>query len=396
MQLTWLGFTSREWQVTVAAALMMALRMLGLFMLLPVIHHLESQLSDVTATKLGLAIGAYGISQALVQLPMGILSDWIGRKPVLYLGLGVFLAGSLLCFVATDINCLIAGRALQGAGAIGAVTLAMVSDNTREALRTKVMAIVGLTIGMSFCLSFLLGPLIDAHWGVRGIFGITALGTLAALGIVYRVVPMQSLAEKQTLIQLTQLKQLLKHPQLWRLNIGILCLHAVFTMSFQSIPLQIEHHTQLQEAAVWQFYLPVLLIALVLMGPFMRFAHRDQAMIKVFFVALLGLLITLIGINWVTSLGQFSVAIVLFFTTFNILESVLPAWTSRIAPGSQRGTAMGLFSTAQFIGIGLGGMLGGLLYLPSEPQRLFGGCVLLMGLWFIIAATGRMQFNNIS
>ncbi len=396
MQLTWLGFTSREWQVTLAAALMMALRMLGLFMLLPVTHHLESQLSDVTTTKIGLAIGAYGLSQALVQLPMGMLSDRIGRKAVLYLGLGLFLAGSLLCLVATDMDWLIAGRALQGSGAIGAVTLAMVADNTREALRTKVMAIVGLTIGMSFCLSFLLGPLIDAHWGVRGIFVVTALGTLAALGIVYRIVPKQPVAIKQKIIQSTQIKQLLCHPQLWRLNIGILCLHAVFTMSFQSIPLQIEHYTQLSEAAVWRFYLPVFIVALLVMGPFMRFAHRDQAMIKVFFIALAGLMVALICMNWVTSLGQFYVIMALFFTTFNILESVLPAWTSRIAPGTQRGTAMGLFSTAQFVGIGLGGMLGGLLYSPGKPQGLFGGCVLLMGLWFIIAATGRMQFKTVS
>jgi predicted MFS family arabinose efflux permease len=396
MQLIGLDFTSKEWQVTLAAALMMALRMLGLFMLLPVIHHLEYQLSDVTPTKLGLAIGVYGISQALIQLPMGVLSDLFGRKPVLYLGLGLFLAGSLVCWAATTIDWLIVGRAVQGAGAIGAVTLAMVADNTRETMRTKVMAIVGITIGMSFCLSFLLGPLIDAHWGIDGIFIVTALGALGALAIVFHSVPSQPVSAKQKIIQPTQIKKLLCHPQLWRLNVGILCLHAVFTMSFQSIPLQIEQRAHLTGATVWQFYLPVFLVALILMGPFVRIAHRDKAMIKVFFIAMGGLAAALGLISWTTSLGQFYLGMALFFTAFNLLESILPAWTSRVAPSTHKGTAMGLFSTAQFVGIGLGGVLGGALYSSGQETALFSGCVLLMGLWFIIAATGRVQFRNVS
>lgn len=395
MHFTWLGFTSKEWQVTLAAALIMALRMLGLFMLLPVIHHLESQLIEVTPAKLGLAIGVYGLSQALVQLPMGMLSDLTGRKPVLYLGLGIFLVGSLLCWMATDIHWLIAGRAIQGAGAIGAVTLAMVADNTRDSMRTKVMAIIGMTIGFSFCLSFLLGPLIHAHWGIAGIFAATALGTIVALLMVFYLVPKQAVALTQRVIHPRQIKQLLCHPQLWRFNAGILCLHAVFTMSFQGIPLQIEQITQLSEALVWQFYLPVFLVALIAMGPFIRNAHRDVPMANVFFLSMVGLIVALGLVSFTTSVGQLYVGMALFFTTFNILESILPAWTSRVAPRTDKGTAMGLFSTAQFAGIGLGGALGGLLYSQAQQTGLFWGCVLLMGLWFIIATTGRMQFKSV-
>lgn len=346
---------------TMVFSLIFASRMLGLFMIYPVLALYTDTLRGATPLLMGLAMGIYGLSQALFQLPFGWLSDHVGRKPIVLIGLLLFAIGSLIAAFSSSIMGLIMGRAIQGMGAIGSPILAWVADTTRESVRTRAMAIIGVTIGLAFTVSLILGPWIEAHRGLSSLFLLTA--GLAVLGIV-GVLLFTTHAPPVRFIRKSE--GIWRDKRIWQLYFNIFVLHALLSASFLVLPLKMQMVMGLSEK-VWQFYLPVLGLSLFLVMPFLRQAdcvHRQNKMMR-YAVMLLG------GSGSIFLMsehrGVFAVAVVLFFAAFNFLEASLPAKVSRIVPSEGRGMALGLYSCFQFLGLFVGGIVGGAL----QSQGIF-------------------------
>ncbi len=380
--------TPAEKRATIALASIMSMRMLGLFMIFPVFVLYARDLPNVTPLLVGLAIGIYGLTQGILQIPFGMLSDRIGRKPIIYIGLLIFALGSIVAALSTSITGIIIGRALQGCGAIASTVLALTADITREEHRTKAMAILGITIGMSFVLALIIGPIINRWIGVPGIFWITALFALAGIVVLYRAVP-QTLtsSHRDTTPALTQFKRVLQDSQLLRLDIGIFILHLFLTSMFVVLPIalvegnvEVDHH--------WQIYVSVLIAAIVAMVPLIIYAEKYRH-IKQVFVGAIGLLVlSQIGLSYLYhSITGIVIMLFLFFTAFNLLEATLPSLISKLAPTESKGTAMGVYSSSQFFGAFLGGIGGGWLYQHYSIGAVFAFCTLLAVIWFILAAT---------
>ena len=383
--------TPQERRAAVSLAGIFSLRMLGLFMILPVFALYAEELAGVTPLLIGLAIGVYGLTQAILQIPFGMLSDRIGRKPVSVAGLLVFAMGSLLAAMADTILWVIIGRALQGAGAIAAAVMALAADLTREEHRTKVMAMIGLSIGVSFMLAMIAGPLLN-HWvGVPGIFTITAV--LALLGIVVVVWlvpnPRELRFHRDTELEPARLGRVLGDGQLLRLDGGVLVLHMVLTASFVVIPLGLRD-SGLAPALHWQVYLPVMSLSLLLAVPLIILAERRRMLKTVFNlgVGLLLLSLLLMGLAW-EQLWAMAALLLCFFIAFNLLEASLPSLVSKFAPAASKGTAMGIFSSSQFAGAFIGGVLGGWSYGQFGASGVFALCALLVALWQVAALTMR-------
>ncbi|MDP4530038.1 MFS transporter [Alkalimonas delamerensis] len=362
MQPTSHQLTSAEKKAATALALVFSSRMLGLFMLLPVFAIYGSELVGFSPLWIGLAIGAYGFTQALLQIPMGWLSDKIGRHQVMLLGLGLFALGSVVAALADSVYMVTLGRVLQGAGAIAGAVLALAADLTREEQRPKVMAIIGMSIGLSFAVAMVLGPMIAARAGLSGVFWFTAATAILAMGLVLRTPKAISQApQRETLAVPALLGKLLRSPQLMRLNLGVMLLHFLLTALFIALPQQLLA-LDFGSEAHWQLYLPVLFGSFMLMVPMIILSVRKQQEIGFFRLALL-LLVAAALLFWLgpLQLPALALALLLFFTGFNYLEASLPALLSRQAPAGQKGTAMGLYSSAQFFGAFLGGLAGGLV-----------------------------------
>jgi MFS family permease len=355
------AMTSSERRTAVSLAGIFSLRMLGLFMILPVFALYADHLSGVTPALVGLAIGIYGLSQALLQIPFGVLSDHYGRKRIITLGLLVFALGSVVAALSTSIWGVIVGRAMQGAGAVSGPVMALAADLTREEQRTKAMAIIGLSIGVSFAVAIVTAPVLN-HWiGVPGIFWLIAM--LAALGIVVlhtRVPnPVRSLVHRDAETLPSQLGGIWGNLQLRRLDFGILVLHLIITANWVVLPLALrnylppEHH--------WWIYLPVLILSVIVMVPFIVMAERKGYMKLIFLgaIATLGLAEFALSRVYSHSLLAIAVALIGFFSAFNLLEATLPSLVSRVAPSDAKGTAMGIYSTSQFLGAFCGGVMGG-------------------------------------
>ncbi len=370
------------------------LRMLGLFMILPVLPLHAGELAGATPFTAGLALGAYGMTQALLQIPFGTLSDRFGRKRVISAGLLLFAAGSVVGALADSITGVIAGRLLQGAGAIAAAVMALSADLTREQHRTKAMALIGVSIGFAFILAFVLGPLIDARRGMDAVFWAGAVLALAALVILHLAVPTPARATHHPEYQADpgQLRRVLRDPGLLRLDLGVCCLHLVLTASFVVIPLVLRDGAGLGSQRHWQFYLPVLVASAVLMLPMLQFADRPDRVrgVTLAAIAILGTALAALALvqPGVLALG---LALVAFFAAFNLLEASLPAQVSRLAPGGARGTALGVFSTAQFLGSFAGGALGGLLHGALGAGAVFTAAALVCGLWLAGTALARSR-----
>ncbi|MFM8333755.1 MAG: MFS transporter [Candidatus Methylumidiphilus sp.] len=380
--------TGAERRASLSLAGIYMLRMLGLFMILPVFSIYARQLEGATPALIGLAISAYGLTQALFGIPFGLWSDRAGRKKVISAGLLIFAAGSVVAALADSIYGVILGRAIQGAGAVAAVVMALAADLTREEHRTKAMALIGISIGISFAVSMVLGPVLEGLIGVPGIFWVIAALALAGIALLYGVVPnpVVSRFHRDTQAQPAQFGAVLGNPELLRLDFGIFALHAILTATFVVVPLILRDNAQLATANHWQVYLPVFLLSMFSMVPFVILAETKRKM-KPVFVAFIGV-VALADAGLLLSGGNvYAIGFLLyvFFTAFNLLEATLPSMISKVAPSELKGTAMGVYSTAQFLGAFVGGVSGGTLYGAFGIPYVFGFCAVLAAVWAVVA-----------
>ena len=381
---------STERRSVLALAAVYGSRMLGLFMVLPVFALLGRDLEGATPLLLGVALGAYGFSQAILQIPFGMLSDRFGRKPLIYLGLVLFAAGSLLAGFSDSIYGVLAGRLLQGAGAIASVLMALASDLTREENRTPAMAAIGLSIGLAFALSLVLGPLVGDWYGLSGLFFLTASFSVIGIVLVALVVPTPESrpCQPDALPARGQIHQVLASQRLLRLDAGIFCLHLILTAFFLVVPVVLEDGLELARGDHWWVYLSAMAVGFVAMLPLMIIGEKKRRIkgVLTFAVATLAGSVALMGLP-VTSLVQFWPILFIFFLGFNLLEALLPSLISKEAPAAAKGSAMGVYSTSQFLGSFTGGALGGW---ASGAAGLTGVIVLMLAaalVWLMIVAT---------
>ena len=382
-----INMTALERRSSASLACIFALRMLGLFLVLP-IFALEAQRypGGDNPVWVGLAMGIYGLTQGLLQIPFGLASDRLGRKRVIVAGLVIFAAGSLMAALATSFPWLIAGRALQGAGAISAAVTALLADQTRDAVRTKAMALIGGSIGLMFALSLVLAPMLAAHIGLHGLFALT--GTLALLGIAVVLwwVP------QEPVVHISQprgrLRDVISHPALLRLNFGVFVLHAVQLAMWVALPGMLVQ-AGLDNAHHWWVYLPAVLASFVVMGVTLFPMERRGYLRAVFLVAvgLMGLVqLGLLWMSWHTpTVTGLALLLFVFFCGFNVLEASQPSMASRIAPPQARGAALGVYKTLQSLGFFVGGVLGGWLVKHGGTGGLFATCAGAMVVWLVVA-----------
>ncbi len=381
---------SLEKRSVAALASVYAMRMLGLFMIMPVFMLLGSDLNGATPALLGFAIGAYGLSQALLQIPFGLLSDRVGRKRMIYIGLILFAAGSVLAGAADSIYVVIAGRILQGAGAIASVLMALLSDLTREEQRTKAMATIGVSIGMSFSVSLVVGPLVGSLWGLSGIFYATGALAVVALFIVYRVVPSphQQRLSADTHPAKEMLGRVLTDGRLLRLDLGIFSLHLTLTSLFLVFPSMLRDQLGLASSSHWWFYLSVMVTSFCAMVPFIIIGEKKRKMKPVLCGAIALLILAAAGLASITDgLVTAWAMLFFFFMAFNLLEASLPSLISKEAPAASKGTAMGAYSTSQFMGAFLGGALGGMLLEQFGANGVLWFMVAVLAFWLLVALT---------
>lgn len=363
--------------------------MLGLFLILPVFAvHAPKLAGGDNLTLVGIALGAYGLSQAILQLPFGMVSDRIGRKPVIAFGLIVFALGSFLAATATDIYIAIAGRALQGAGAISSVVVALAADLTREEHRTKTMGMIGAMIGFTFALSLVVAPILYAWIGMDGLFVLTGVLALGGLGVVFGAIPdVQRMHAKDT-GPLPSLAKVLANAELARLNFGIFSLHLVQMAMFVVFPAALIE-AGLPLAAHWKAYLPVVLASFALMVPPIMYADRRNRPQVVMGGAVTLMLLVQAGLMFAHGLLALIVLLAMFFVAFNVLEAMLPSLVSRIAPEGARGSAIGVYNTTQTLGLFAGGLAGGWLAKNFGAQAVFALGAGLMCLWLGLVAGMR-------
>jgi len=386
------GMNPLERRASVSLAAIMATRMLGLFMILPVFSLFAESLPDATPFLIGLAIGIYGLTQALLQIPFGMASDKFGRRGMITIGLILFALGSVVAASADSLMGIIAGRALQGAGAVAAVIMALTADLTREEQRTKAMAIIGMSIGGAFTLALVVGPLLN-HWvGVSGIFWFTAILALLAIVILWTQVPepTKSHMHHDAQLDVGLTKSVLADTQLLRLDAGILILHAILTSTFVVVPFVLRDSLGIDVSHHSWVYLPVLLLSAAAMVPFIIIAEKKRKMKQIFVGAVSLLGISLFAMSqWYTSAVVFFILLWLFFTAFNFLEASLPSLVSKTAHAARKGTAMGVYSSSQFFGAFIGGSAGGWLYGELGISGVFIFASMMIVVWWILAVTMR-------
>ena len=378
--------TPQELRASFGLAGIFGLRMLGMFIILPVFALYAAKLpGGGSYTMVGIALGAYGLTQACLQVPFGWLSDRWGRKPTIYLGLVIFALGSLVAALAQDVEMVIVGRIIQGAGAISAAVIALAADLTRDDQRTKAMAIIGMTIGGTFALSMAAGPVLDHMIGVPGIFALTGVLAIAALLVVRFVVPEPGrAATHKSPVQQASFRSVVRDRQLMRLNYGIFALHSILMALFVVVPFALQAH--LPSGSHWRVYLPVMLGAIVLMLPPMLLAER-RGLQKPVFVGAVSVLIGSLALMMFAGggLSALVLGLLVFFTAFNLLEATLPSLISKRAPASAKGTAIGIYGSVQFIGTFVGAASGGWLSQHYGTPAVFGFCGTLAVVWLLLA-----------
>ena len=383
------NLAAQERRAGVSLAMIYAFRMLGLFMIMPVFALYTEELAGATPFLMGLALGIYGLTQAVLQIPFGMWSDRIGRKPVILIGLLIFAAGSLIAGSAESIEGIILGRAIQGAGAIAAALMALAADLSREEHRIKMMALIGVSIGASFALSMVLGPMVNGWIGISGIFYGTAVMALVGIAILFLFVPdpADSHFHRDAEVEAQSLSSVLKDSQLLRLDFGIFTLHFVLMCVFLVLPLILLHEYAVEAANHWQIYLPVFVLSLIIMVPFIIIAERKQAMKPVFNGAIVGLIVATLLLLNSASFELTVLALVIFLAGFNLLEASLPSLVTKTAPATQKGTAMGIYSSSQFLGAFAGGSLGGYAHQHWGISGVFITVIVVLTIWLLFAAT---------
>ena len=381
--------SSTERRATISLASIYGLRMLGMFLILPIFAIYAKTLDGgQSQTMVGLALGAYGLTQVLLQLPFGIASDKYGRKKVIYVGMVVFIIGSVIAAMGTDIMTVIIGRAIQGAGAVSAVVMALVADSTREEHRTKAMATIGGTIGVTFALSLVGGPLLNQTIGVPGIFWMTAILSIFAIFVVKFLVPdpINSHFHSDTETAPGKIKDALSNTQLLRLNFGAFSLHAAQMAMFVVVPFALKETSGMGVNQHWIVYLPVLVISFVMMIPAIIYAEK-RAKLKPVFIGAVAILLAA-QLLFAATIDQFwgvVAALFFYFLAFNLLEATLPSLISKLAPADSKGTAIGVHNTAQSLGVFVGALAGGFLSENFGYASVFIFCAVLIGAWLISA-----------
>ncbi len=381
------GLNPLEKRTAVSLAAVFGFRMLGLFMLMPVFAIYGQDLEGFSPIWIGLAIGAYGLTQAILQIPMGLLSDRFGRRRIIVFGLILFAIGSVIAAMADSVYMVTLGRAIQGTGAIASAVLALAADLTRDEQRPKVMAVIGMCIGISFSLALVFGPMLAESFGLSGLFWITAMFALAGIVVVMTLVPtaVNKAPRGETVAIPALLSKLARHPQLIRLDAGVLILHLMLTAVFVSLP-QMLMQTGMPAVDHWTLYFPVLIGSFFLMVPFIIYASKKAKEKEIFIAAISGLTISLIGLYFgANNLNAIIAFILLFFVAFNYLEATLPALVSRITPPGNKGSAMGIYSSSQFFGAFLGGIVGGVVADFANPQLVFAAAAVMGLLWLFVA-----------
>ena len=377
------GFSAAEKRVVTSAALVAMLRMFGVFALLPVLALYAGSFDNATPVLIGLAVGGYGLTQALMQIPLGVLSDRVGRVPVIVAALLLLAAGSVLAATADTIYGVIAGRFLQGAGAISAALVAFIADATRDSVRTRSMAIYGIGFGIAFMVAIIVGPAIAASAGVEGVFWAAAGAALLAVVLVLAM-PRVERPTRQTTFSLTPAFR----PELLKIDLYVFMLHAILTANFVALPFVFSSRLELPLTSHWMIYLGSLAASLAITVPLLIRDDR-QGKSGNLRLALALLLISLLLFAFTSfSVVAVVVGLALFFGGFNFLEASLPSRLSKKADETSRGASLGVFATAQFFGIFIGGLLGG-FFLASGTHAVFLACAALCGIWMTIHGFGR-------
>ncbi len=382
-----------EKRTALSLAAVYAVRMLGLFMILPVLPLYVAHFEEATPFLIGLAIGIYGLTQATFQIPLGLLSDRFGRKKIIIGGLLLFALGSVVAALSDNIYSIIIGRAIQGMGAIAAATMALAADLTEENNRAKVMAAIGMTIGVAFALAMVIGPLLNEWYGLSGIFWITALLALIGIALVAFVVPQPKrlFHHRDAGVLGDYILPTLKNPSLLRMNAGVFILHMLMTANFTVLPLIFRDQVGLASAEHWKIYLPVFGLSFIAAVPLIIIAEKYQKIKQMLIGTVLMLAIAQLCMslsiehNWALIFWFLA-----FFVSFNFLEAIQPSLVAKYSGVNTKGTAMGVFSTAQFMGIFVGGVVGGLLLQEGSASWVFlfgcAGAIIWLGLTFSLPA----------
>ncbi len=383
-----------ERRAATGLASIFGLRMFGLFLILPVFSIYGADLAGATPALIGLAIGIYGLTQALLQIPMGIASDHFGRKRVILAGLLVFVVGSVLAAVSDHILGIIAGRALQGAGAIAAAVLALAADLTAPQRRTRTMAVIGMSVGASFMLALVMGPILGARFGLAALFWVPAVLGVAAIAVLYLLVPNPEVERPHADAEPMpgHIFDVLRNRDLLRLDSGIFCLHLILTATFIAVPVVLHQQMGLPVDRHWMVYVPVLLLSVVGLVPAIILGERYGAQRLVFRLAVLTMVVASSGLALLLDMGSsVLLALWLYFVAFNILEATLPSFVSRYAPPAYKGTALGVYATFQFLGAFAGGVLGGIVLGTAGTGGVFLLCAGVALVWLVGAsALGRI------
>lgn len=381
--------TPVELRATWGLGTVFSLRMLGMFMVLPVLTTYGMALQGASETLIGLAIGIYGLAQAIFQIPFGLLSDRIGRKPLIVGGLLLFVLGSVIAACTDSIWGIILGRALQGSGAIAAAVMALLSDLTREQNRTKAMAFIGISFGVTFAIAMVVGPVVTHALGLQALFWMIAI--LASLGIVITLLVVPStphhVLNRESGMVKGSFRKVLANPRLVKLNIGIFCLHILLMSSFVALPGQFEQ-AGFPAPEHWKVYLSTMLIAFAGVVPFIIYAEVKRRMKRVF-VGCVGMIVIAEIVLWGAE-GHFWTLVVgvqLFFFAFNLMEAILPSLISKESPAGYKGTAMGIYSTSQFLGVAVGGSMGGWVFGHFDAQTVFMVGAMVAATWLFVSMT---------
>lgn len=377
--------TAQERKVSANLALLFAVRMLGLFLLTPVFADAAKHLAGGDCpTLIGLAIGAYGLTQAIMQIPFGILSDRFGRRPIIIIGMVLFIVGGIICALSDSVMGVVVGRAIQGFGAVSAAITAWIADSTRPEVRARAMAMVGGSIGLSFAASLVLSPLLVEFTGLSGLFWVISLLGFVCLLLATFLVPVVPMHDQA--ITPVSSKQVLRDDSLLRLNFGVFCLHFSMMSLFVVLPSLLIKLGDLSVGRLWEVYLPVIVVALILMVPAVFYIETRKKH-KLGLDSSVGLL-ALLFLAWIAASSSYwgcVVSLLVFFILFNVLEALQPSMVSRVTPPQHKGLALGLYNMCQALGVATGGAVGGLLAQYTSTTMVFVMGAVVSGIWFLIA-----------